>query len=232
MKKIIHTYPKTKFIAHRGLPSVIIENTLESFLEAAKLPFFGIETDVHLTTDHIAVLHHDDNLLRLSNKDIYIRNSSYNSIESIMIANIYKMPLLQEYLSLCSQYDKYAIIELKPVFSASQITGILNLIESQTYTDKTIIISFHLDNLVTVRKLLPTIELHYLTDNFNISLLNNLTTYKLNLSMHHALVTKDLMDLIHKNHLKIGAWTVNTLEQINKLATMGIDYITTDGIKK
>ena len=48
--------------------------------------------------------------------------------------------------------------------------------------------------------------------------------------MHHA-VTKDLMDLIHKNHLKIGAWTVNTLEQINKLATMGIDYITTDGIK-
>lgn len=52
--------------AHRGCSRELPENTLEAFLEAAKIPgITGIETDVQRTRDGVLILHHDETIDRL-----------------------------------------------------------------------------------------------------------------------------------------------------------------------
>ncbi len=54
--------------------------------------------------------------------------------------------------------------------------------------------------------------------------------HRFDLSIHHSQVTKDLINLLHKNDIKISTWTVNDKVLMESLAKLGIDYITTDGI--
>lgn len=61
--------PEITKIGHRGCGedskgyvTGYTENTLASFLEAAKLGAHAIELDVHLTTDGVVVVHHDDRI--------------------------------------------------------------------------------------------------------------------------------------------------------------------------
>ncbi len=51
---------KTKWIAHRGLSYKYPENSIPAFENAAMLPFYGIETDIHILKDRQIVTHHDD----------------------------------------------------------------------------------------------------------------------------------------------------------------------------
>lgn len=230
MKNIIEKYPKTKFIAHRGQPSVVLENTKESFLVAAQLPFYGIETDVHLTKDHIPVIHHDDNLLRLASKDALIKDSTFKFLSHVKLKNQYLIPHLNDYLTICKDYHKQAILELKSVFSHQEIDIILDNINAHNYMDRVTIISFHLSNITYVRSKYKTLEIHYLADYFDESLLKTAIQYQFNLSLNYPTVSKKIVDYIHKNQLKINVWTVNSLDLIEKYVQMGVDYITTDGI--
>ncbi|MFA7417087.1 MAG: glycerophosphodiester phosphodiesterase family protein [Acholeplasma sp.] len=230
MNEIISEYPKIKWIAHRGLPSKILENTNESFMAAAMLPFFGIETDLHLTRDQKLVLHHDNHLQRFTNQNIVISQTDYSLIDKILLNNLYKIPLFKAYLDICIIHDKHAIIELKALFTLEQINELLNYIKKNNYLSKTIIISFNKDNLLQTRKLAPNLELHYLADKFDASVLAFGVNNHIELSLHHSVITKDVIDQVHYQSLKLNAWTVNELQRAITLAKLGIDYITTDGI--
>ncbi len=231
MEKLIKAYPNVKWIGHRGLASKILENTNESFLAAARLPFFGIETDIHFTLDHIAVTHHDDNLKRLSNYDYIINKTPHHVLETVKLKSKYHIPLFSEYLKICKLYKKFAVIELKASFDTKQIRQIIDQINELSYLDQVIIISFIPSNLVHLRKLYPNIKLQFLTDKFNNEIINLAAMYRFDLSLHHSIVTKPIVDTIHKLNLEIGVWTVNSLPKAIELIHMGIDYITTDGIE-
>jgi glycerophosphoryl diester phosphodiesterase len=65
-------------IGHRGARSFAPENTLEAFEKAARLGCHMVELDVHLTSDRVPVVHHDDDLLRCSDAAVrYPGRSSY-----------------------------------------------------------------------------------------------------------------------------------------------------------
>lgn len=231
MEKLIYKYPNVKWIGHRGLASKVLENTVESFLAAARLPFFGIETDIHLTIDQVVVTHHDDNLKRLSNFDYVIKKTPHHILETVQLKSKYNIPLFSEYLDICKSYNKHAIIELKAPFDTDQIEQILNQINNINYLDQTIIISFIPNNLMTVRKFYPNIKVQYLSDKLNDEIIKLATLNRFDLSLHHSIVTKPVVDNIHKLNLEIGVWTVNSLPRAIELIDMGIDYITTDGLE-
>ena len=56
------SFPNVLQIAHRGGAGLWPENTLEAFSRAIEAGVDGIELDVHLTLDGIAVIHHDEAL--------------------------------------------------------------------------------------------------------------------------------------------------------------------------
>lgn len=53
--------------AHRGVSKYVPENTMSAFQLAYDQGAHGIETDVHLTKDHVPVLIHDEHLDRTTN---------------------------------------------------------------------------------------------------------------------------------------------------------------------
>ena len=46
--------------------------------------------------------------------------------------------------------------------------------------------------------------------------------------MKYTAVTQELLTVMHENGIKVNVWTVNTLEEAEKLAEMGVDFITTN----
>lgn len=230
MKKIIKNYPEVRWIAHRGLSSKYLENTVKAYKAAAKLPFFGIETDIHLTLDNIPITHHDHNLARLSNNTSHLKDLTFSDLKSIKLKDKYQIPTLKEYLKIVKSNHKVAVIEFKPTFTSSQIQLILDHISSHINLNQVIIISFHLDNLKKIRQKHPDMTLQYLTDKFDKDTLKLLRTHKIDYSIHHSVLNHKIVQTIHQAGLKVATWTVNYLEDAIRLIEMGVDYITTDGI--
>ena len=63
---------QTKLIAHRGLSGIEVENTNAAFVAAGNRSYYGIETDIHRTSDGNFVIGHDDNYERLSGEKIFL----------------------------------------------------------------------------------------------------------------------------------------------------------------
>ena len=96
-----------KIIAHRGASALRPENTIASFDLAVESGFKLIELDVHLTSDNIPVIMHDEtvdrttngtgNINSLSLKDIKKLNAGYNFDSQIKYLE--NIPTLSEIIS-------------------------------------------------------------------------------------------------------------------------------------
>ena len=71
-------------LGHRGIMSKFPENTLDSFKEARKRRL-GIEFDVLLTKDNVVVCCHDENLFRLTGKNINLSKIPFSKLCNLKI---------------------------------------------------------------------------------------------------------------------------------------------------
>ncbi len=117
-----------KYVAHRGLHKKvlpdqfgnyvyardsIVENTMPAF-EAAIKEGFGIELDVHMTTDGRLVVFHDETLERLCNDPRSINKMSYEEVNKVQLPGIDPhIPLLENVLELIGGRVPL-LVEIKP----------------------------------------------------------------------------------------------------------------------
>ena len=127
-----------KIIAHRGLSGIETENTNSAFVAAGNRSYWGIETDIHKTADGVYVVFHDDNTIRMTNKDMVIEKSTYKDLCELTLNDIngkqgrrdLVIPLLGDYICICKKYNKHAVLELKNSFAYEDIKEIVEIIES------------------------------------------------------------------------------------------------------
>ena len=127
----------TKMVAHRGVSKLECENTVPAFVAAGNRSYYGIETDVHITEDGKFILHHDDTAYRLTGiENLNIEQSEYDYLRSVpLISPIegdearkdLRMPALEEYISVCRKYEKFAVLELKNPMPDAAIEALLVL---------------------------------------------------------------------------------------------------------
>ena len=88
-------------IAHRGIHNEDIpENSMKAFSLALKKNI-PIEFDVHILKDKNIVVFHDDNLKRMTNKNKFIKECTYEEIKVLKLKNTdEKIPLLKDVLKL------------------------------------------------------------------------------------------------------------------------------------
>lgn len=72
-----------KIFAHRGASKFAPENTMASFQLAYDLNAEGIETDVHLTKDHVPVLIHDEHVRRTTNGSGFIKDLTWMQLKHL-----------------------------------------------------------------------------------------------------------------------------------------------------
>lgn len=105
-----------KLIAHRGAHNKslgLIENTMAAFKHAVELGCWGIELDVHCTSDGIIVVNHDPTLDRLWGHSVAIADLSFASLRALEPS----IPTFQEVIDTFGKKLHY-FIEIKTPFYA------------------------------------------------------------------------------------------------------------------
>lgn len=131
--------------AHRGLHGAetgYIENSISAF-SAAIQNGYGFELDVLLSQDGKAIVVHDENLLRLTGKDVNTIDKTRDNLSDIMLLNSQEtIPSLSQVLEFTD--DKAPIlIEIKG--DQQQFTDIANAVwqDIKSYNGKVAIMSFY-----------------------------------------------------------------------------------------
>ena len=120
------------------------------------------------------------------------------------------------------------MIELKANFSLDDVSRIIEIVKSYTSLDDVTFISFELENLIKVRELLPQQSVQYLIWHLTDEQIDMLATRKMDADVWCAELTKEQIDKAHARGIKVNCWTVNEACDGERLASWGIDFITTN----
>ena len=230
------------WIAHRGNNSTAPENSIVAFENVYRHQ--AIETDIQLTSDNRWVVMHDETVDRTTNGTGKISDMTYDQFRALRIdtgANIDKLtddekipPNLEEFLLICKKNNRIPVVEIKATggYTKEQLQLIKTISDGIGMTEKTIFFSFNYDMLVLMREIFPFNELQWVYQGtINTDVITKLKTLGLpcglDINENNASLTKDNVNLLHANRLKIGAWTVE-YNSFEKMKDLGIDYITTN----
>lgn len=226
-----NAFKDVKFIAHRGLRSKYFENSEEAFTAAGKSDFFyGIETDVYFTADGVPVCVHNDKAF--DGTDVSVTELTCEQIKELPLKKDLngfsgrELCLFEKYLSICSEYEKIAVIELKQWnLTKKQISELIGMARSVCHDDF-IMISFNKNYIITVNEIDGDIETQHLVS--YVDDLKNSLNEGFNVSGNIAYINESEIKKVCDVEKGIGIWTVNDINVARKYAECGVDYITTD----
>ena len=225
-----------RVIAHRGLSGIERENTNAAFVAAGNRSYYGIETDIHRTADGNFVVCHDNDLLRVAGEKIPVEEVSLSVLQSVVLfdkdgtknrADL-RPGTLENYIGICKKYEKHSVLELKSRFTEEEIEKIVAIIRELDYLDDVTFISFHYENLEKIRSILPAQSVQFLFSEFTEGMIEKLAEARIDVDVRHTALTEENVRRIHEAGLKVNCWTVDSPEDGEKLANMGVDFITSN----
>lgn len=228
-----------KMVAHRGLSGIELENTASAFVAAGNRSYFGIETDVHRTSDGQFVVIHDDTTKRVGLDNLVVEETTYETLRALHLCDKdgqrgrsdLRIPSLQEYTQICKKYGKVSVLELKNRFTAEDIAKIVEIIRAEGWLEETIFISFNLDNLIDLRAMLPEQPAQFLISKFPDDLIDTLKKHNLDLDIYYKVLTKENAKAAIDAGIHINVWTVDELEDAQRMIDCGVEYITSNIIE-
>ena len=219
-------------VGHRGAMGHAIENTVESVKKAIELNVDGIEIDVFKSKTGELVVYHDPFLSRLSNSNAFIEQISLDSIKKIELIGGYFIPTLKEIVDIIPE-KIFLNIELKGQDTASETNKIIiNYLNTYNFpVSKFIISSFRWDELKKIRSFNKDIPIAILVDSLYkiddaIKLAKQINAIALNPNKNF--ITKEIVNKIKSNNIKVYPYTINTPRNIRRIRSMGVDAIITD----
>lgn len=225
----------TLMIAHRGLSGLEKENTIMAFTAACQLSYYGCECDIHKTKDGKYVVIHDSDTARVAGKSLIIEESNFKDIRKLELLDmdgkpkkILQIPTLEEYINTLKRYQKKAIIEFKNSFQKEDVNEVLDKIKELGYLSQCVFISFGIENLIYVLEYQKTLPCQYLMVEPTQEKLDYCFKYHMGIDIYYKFLTKPLIDEFHSRNLLVNCWTVNEIEDGNLLASLGVDFITTN----
>ena len=227
---------QVKMVAHRGVSGLEMENTLAAFVAAGNRSYYGIETDVHVTSDKQIVVIHDDDLKRVAGVEKIVEESTLAELQAIPLYDKVpgtsrtdlRTPILSEYINVCKKYEKKAILELKNQMEPEDVAQIVAIIRECGYLDGTVFISFAWDNLVYVKNLVPEQTVQFLTGECDDALIDKMAANGFDLDIYHKSLTAEMIQKLHAAGIEVNCWTVDTAEEADQYIAWGVDYITSN----
>ncbi len=232
---------KVLMVAHRGLSGIELENTASAFVAAGNRSYYGIETDVHRTGDGQFVVIHDDTTKRVGIDNLVVEETSYETLRALRLAdkdgvrgrNDLRIPSLQEYTQICKKYGKISVLELKNHFEPADVDKIIEIIKGEEWLENTIFISFDLENLIYLRSVLPEQPAQYLISKFTDDLMEILIKNNLDLDIYFNAegFNAERVKALHDAGHKVNVWTVDKIEDAERMIEYGVDFITSNIIE-
>lgn len=233
---------KHLIIGHRGSSACAPENTIASFLRAIEDKSDAVELDIHLSLDHQLMVIHDERINRTTNGNGYISKLSLDEIKRYDAGSWFNphnagenIPTLPEVLKACK--GKVGInIEIKAEADnrtdAILVKNCLSELKRYRNNDDILISSFNKKILEKIREENSNISLGYLYDPIHNYLRNPVKqTMALGagyLNVSNRVVGKRLVEEAHDVGVRVGVYTVNTLNQLKKVVQFNVDAIITN----
>jgi len=203
-------------IGHRGAAGHLLENTMPSFRKALELGADGFELDVRITSDGRLAVVHPSVVGGHS-----VQTSTYDDVRKL--DNGYEVPLLEEVLSTFGRKN-FLDVELKsPGFELEAIA----LIQKHCDLASTILSSFHSQTLQKARQIAPEIQLGFIYNRTQDEEIRRNCPIEFVIPQFR-LASRDLIDEVHTEGMKVLAWTVNDVQEASRLLDLGVDGLISD----
>ena len=222
---------KVMVIGHRGAAGHEVENTIPSIDKAISFGVDAVEVDVFLCKSGELVVFHDENLSRLTNSSAFIESLTLDSIKKIEVFNNHKIPTLNEVIKFINNRI-HLNIELKGINTAKPTYKLLKSIFSnkKQLIEKISISSFNWNELEIMYDLDKDIQTAVLVEKRPVEMAIN-QAKKINakaINIDFKQLNKKVVKKIKSENLIINAWTVNEINQIERIINLGVDGIITD----
>ena len=239
-------------VAHRGGSALAPENTLAAFRNALTLPIDAIELDVHMSRDGHAIVFHDYTVEKKTNGSGNILDLDFAYLRSLNAAAHFpggwpepqQIPTLREVLDLLKGHVQ-VYIEIKPSKRDKTYGRYPNIAETVIaelrtagMLDQISIISFDWFILPLVKSLEPALQTGALVsddvwdahaEHALDTLIGQVTALGCDwINMDCDLFTPTMPATAHDHGFKLGIWTVNTLQEMQHFADVGVDSLTSD----
>ncbi len=229
LENIIEEETKTLFVnyAHRGASEYVPENTLLAFNLGIYMGANGIETDVQLTKDGVAVLFHDDTLERVANHSGSVGDYTYDELQKFLASkNGFQdiIPTLDDLLRHFHFRPITFAIELKQRGIYKIVADILR---KYNIKHKVIVTSFIFHELEDFAAYAPEFKTGYLTANITDELLCRMRELGIDEICPEAhLTNKELVKKWHYMGFNVRAWGVYNTDLMKQAAEAGCDGMT------
>ena len=234
---------QTKIFAHRGANKEAAENTRAAFDRALTYAIDGIETDVQLSRDEIAVLWHDRFLLKLGHPTKHIDDFDYSELQEMNFAEHFSRSAKPEVIvkldAFLQAYRQrtHLLLEIKnrewePLarheIKIDQTLAIVGKVKD----DSIMMSSFNLDSLVYAQQRRPGFPLVY---NFeddqtfkDAQQVLSVHPFLHGLCLPIATLDAAMVKLLRGLGKSIAVYTCNSDEEINKALGLGVDILISD----
>ncbi|PXW86775.1 glycerophosphoryl diester phosphodiesterase [Nitrosomonas sp. Nm84] len=238
MPKHSHHPDNCLVFAHRGANTEAMENTRNAFDKALGYAIDGIETDVQLSRDEVAVLWHDRFLNKIGLDDKRIDDFDYHQLQALINPKSTSEVImtLQDFLAAYRKRCRL-LIEVKnrdwePISRHElKIRQTLDLI-GQNPEQRIMASSFNLASLVYAHQYKPAFPLVY-----NFETHQTIADARQLLNTHaflHGLclpienLDHAIVDVLRDHGKCVAVYTCNSDTEINKALQLGVDILISD----
>jgi glycerophosphoryl diester phosphodiesterase len=230
--------PVMDIYAHRGSSGTHPENTLAAFHEAAKLPIYGVEFDVHLTKDGELIVIHDETIARTSDGKGFVKDMTLAELRSFDFGSWFSeefrgepIPTLHEVLEVFLKTSHHLNIELKSdVFPyAGMVEKVVAMVQKMKLDSRIVISSFDHEAIREVKKIAPHIETAALFMEVLVDPLDYLHTIPAD-ALHISLpsAVRPSMRKAVDDGATVRVFTVNEEKYADALRKVGVTALFTD----
>ena len=236
-------------VGHRG-SQWGVENTRAAFINGAEAGAWALECDIRVTADGTFVISHDDSYKRLGGPATKIAKMTTQEVLNTRLTSkrhgityAGNPCTLGEFLDICIEHNVVPVVEVKvctsihsntkaenePVFDG--IPALINLIDQKGLTDKVVIISFMPGVVDFIHRHYPDVTVQVLAGDEDGTIedwVDWCIKYNMDLDVIHTIVTKEAVDRMHAAGLKVNVWTVDKVEDFERVKAAGVDFITTN----
>jgi glycerophosphoryl diester phosphodiesterase len=208
-------------IGHRGASAVAPENTIAAFMSAILARADGIEFDVHLSSDGVPVVIHDDTLYRTHGLRRRVADLRGDELDQLGV------PSLRELFELMADNDLMLCLEIKGS-SAGLAERCCELVREFSFSERVIVECFDLRVLTRVDgiKRAALFDSRINTDRRIID--SALAVGATVLALHHRLAKPRLVERAKAAGLRVVVWTVDDPAWIERAQAMGVEALITN----
>jgi glycerophosphoryl diester phosphodiesterase len=205
-------------VAHRGMPHKYPENTLSSFLAAARLGCKRLELDINMSKDGVPMVIHDSTIDRTTNGRGAVKAYTAAELQQFRIDGTERIPTLEETLRTLKG-GMFIHIELKQEgdLYPGMEERVVEVIKRTVTQDQVMISSFDHYSLIRTRRIDTNVQLGFILYGSTPAIIPLAKELRVEyVAFHHVFNTDEFLSDCKEHGLLPIVWTVNDEETLKR----------------